>query len=110
MWLLQVVREWLAEPTHSAEVYITELTPGDHYFVCSVSGHCNAGMRITVHVEEGVTRSGNGYTTSAVTHTIPWRIQDYQPLTISEVDSLYFTWNGYHSLYQVCHVKLETIF
>ena len=95
------MREWLAEPTHSAEVYITKLTRGDHYFVCSVSGHCSAGMRITIHVEEGVTKSGSDYTTSRVTHTIPWRIQDYQPLTISEVDSLYFTWNGYHSLHQV---------
>lgn len=96
-----MVREWLAEPAYSGEVYITELTPGDHYFVCSVTGHCKAGMRITVHMQGGVTNGGSGSTPSPLTHAIPWRIQDYPPLTISEADSLNFAWNGYHSLHQV---------
>ena len=99
--MLQVVREWVAEAAFNGEVYITELSPGDHYFVCSVSGHCNAGMRITVHVEGGVTSTVSGFATSPITHAIPWRIQDYPPLTISNDDSLHFAWNGYHSLHQV---------
>ena len=98
---VQVVKEWVAEPSYSGEVYITELTPGDHYFVCSVSGHCNAGMRITVHVERDVNEAGSGSSVGPITHAIPWRIQDYHPITITEIDSLHFAWNGYHSLHQV---------
>ena len=101
VWLLQVVREWIAEPTYSGEVYITELSPGDHYFVCSVGSHCNAGMRITVHVEGGVANGGSGSTPGPITHAIPWRIQDYQLLIVSELDIIHFAWNGYHSLHQV---------
>ena len=102
------MREWLAEPAYSGEVYITKLTPGDHYFVCSVGGHCNAGMRITVHVEEGGANGGSGMDPGPITHAIPWRIQDYESLTISELDSLHFAWNGYHSLHQVRLLAIQS--
>ena len=100
---LQVVREWQSDPIHSGEVYVSQLTTGDHYFVCSVAGHCAAGMRVTVHVIGGVVASGNGSgdADGPITYTIPWRIQYYQPLTITNRDILNFTWNGYHSLHQV---------
>jgi len=100
-----VEREWLAEPVHTGEVHISQLSPGDHYFVCSVGGHCSAGMRVTVHVVGGVTTGGSGSSDAAadrpITYIIPWRIQYYQPLTITDRDILNFTWNGFHSLHQV---------
>ena len=29
---------------------LSDLTPGAYYFICSVPGHCDAGMKLTVNV------------------------------------------------------------
>ncbi len=36
-------------------------------------------------------------------HTIPWRIQEYEDLTVIEGESVIFTWQGFHSLHQVSY-------
>ena len=37
-------------PSVDTSVPLTNLQPGTYYFLCSVAGHCDAGMRITVIV------------------------------------------------------------
>ena len=31
-------------------VLLTDLQPGNYYFICSIAGHCDAGMKIEVIV------------------------------------------------------------
>lgn len=33
---------------------VHSLSPGEHYFACSVGDHCQKGMRLTVTVEPGI--------------------------------------------------------
>lgn len=37
-------------PSVDTTVSITNLQPGTYYFLCSIAGHCSAGMKITVIV------------------------------------------------------------
>ena len=94
------MREWHATPTTTGEVAVTGLSVGQHYFVCSVPGHCQYGMRFTVTVtRDTVTEEEEDL--SPVVHTIPWRIQRYEPLTITRGETVRFVWEGFHSLHQV---------
>ena len=47
---MQIEKEWQLEPTSAGNLYVTGLSEGEHIFVCTVSGHCNAGMHIKVVV------------------------------------------------------------
>lgn len=38
-----------------------------------------------------------------VSHTVPWRIQEYEDLTIIEGERIIFAWQGFHSLHQVSY-------
>ena len=38
------------EPSVDNSVALTDLTPGTYYFMCTVSGHCDAGMKLQVTV------------------------------------------------------------
>ena len=49
-YFLQVVKAWQADATASGQVAVSGLSPGNHYFVCSVSNHCQRGMRVNVTV------------------------------------------------------------
>ena len=44
------MNEWQADASTSGEIVVSGLSPGNHYFVCSVSNHCQRGMRINVTV------------------------------------------------------------
>ena len=46
----QVVKEWYSPASTSGEVVVSGLSPGNHYFVCSVGNHCQQGMRVNVTV------------------------------------------------------------
>lgn len=37
-----------ADPSVDSSVIISHLVPGSYYFICGVSGHCDAGMKIEV--------------------------------------------------------------
>ena len=37
-------------PSVDTTVQITDLQPGSYYFICSIAGHCDAGMKIKVIV------------------------------------------------------------
>lgn len=39
-----------ADPSVDTTVSITNLQPGTYYFLCSIAGHCSAGMKITTIV------------------------------------------------------------
>lgn len=39
-----------------------------------------------------------------ISHTVPWRIQEYEDLTIVEGERVIFTWQGFHSLHQVSKI------
>ena len=41
----------------------------------------------------------------AITHTIPWRVQNYEDLTVVEGERINFTWQGFHSLHQVISIS-----
>ena len=41
------------------------------------------------------------HTQGPTEHTVLWRIQDYDTLTISEGETVKFSWEGFHSLHQV---------
>ena len=120
--IMQVKKRWQDEPTTSGEVSISGLSVGEHHFVCAVYGHCQAGMRFTVTVtpnneehmdsEQVSTHQLNSLTTKCivvslyciqdiVSHTVPWRIQEYEDLTVFEGERVIFTWQGFHSLHQV---------
>ena len=45
--------EW-GEPSVDNSASISSLTPGTYYFICAVSGHCDAGMKIQVGCEAGL--------------------------------------------------------
>ena len=36
------------DPSVDNSVTLEDLSPGTYYFICSVSGHCDAGMKIKV--------------------------------------------------------------
>ncbi len=38
------------DPSVDNSATISHLSPGTYYFVCSVSGHCDAGMKIQIDV------------------------------------------------------------
>lgn len=44
---------WLKDPASSGDLLVHGLSPGEHYFACSVGDHCQRGMRLTVRVEAG---------------------------------------------------------
>eukprot|EP00117_Sycon_ciliatum_P037364 scpid335/ scgid27970/ Fibrocystin-L; Polycystic kidney and hepatic disease 1-like protein 1 len=86
------------------QVEVTGLMPGWHYFVCSVPGHCNAGMKIAVNVLPEATGQQTG--PGAVTLTsagiqLPWRIQQYSIVRVDENQPITFSWDGFHSLHEV---------
>ena len=56
----QLKQAWYPSPSPSGEVAITGLSPGTHYFVCSVGNHCSSGMRVNVTVVEGEEEEGGG--------------------------------------------------
>ena len=39
-----------ADPSVGNSVAVTTLQPGTYYFLCGVSGHCDAGMKVQVTV------------------------------------------------------------
>ena len=39
-----------ADPSVGNSVAVTSLQPGTYYFLCAVSGHCDAGMKVQVTV------------------------------------------------------------
>ena len=41
--------EWGA-PSVDNSASLSDLTPGTYYFICSVPGHCDAGMKLIVNV------------------------------------------------------------
>ncbi|KAL3514221.1 hypothetical protein ACH5RR_026938 [Cinchona calisaya] len=47
---------------NSGSTTIPLKTPGPHYFICGVIGHCGGGMKLSVTVTGGV--AGNGSTTT----------------------------------------------
>lgn len=47
---VQIEKEWQSEVTSAGNVYVTDLSEGEHIFVCSVASHCSAGMHIKVVV------------------------------------------------------------
>lgn len=116
---IQVRTEWLKDPVANGEVFVNDLSVGEHYFACSVGDHCLRGMRLTVRVESGAQQAPAQESqvrrligaTSQITdlfycqqvseHTVRWLIQDYEDLTISEGEAVTFAWDGFHSLHQV---------
>jgi uncharacterized cupredoxin-like copper-binding protein len=105
----KVVKAWQATAVTSAEVSVTGLSPGNHYFVCSVSNHCQRGMRVNVTVTTGDQPGDEESSTEApVSHIVLWKIQDYSPLTILAGESLSFSWDGFHSLHQVDEATYES--
>ena len=38
------------EPSVDNSATLSDLAPGEYYFICTVSGHCDAGMKISVTV------------------------------------------------------------
>ena len=48
----QFEREWQTI-TSGGHVYVTDLSEGEHIFVCTVQGHCGAGMHVRVLVTGG---------------------------------------------------------
>ena len=118
-------KRWQVEPTTSGEMSISGLSVGEHHFVCAVGGHCQAGMRFTVTVIPGTeehtvseqvsTHHLNSLTTKmrcdfflyclqdVISHTVLWRIQEYEDLTVEEGERVIFTWQGFHSLHQVSY-------
>ena len=98
---LQVVREWHGIPTFSGEVAVTGLSVGQHHFVCSVAGHCQSGMRFSVTVIRGNVEEAEEEEVLPMVHTVPWRIQRYETLSITRGDTVRFAWAGFHSLHQV---------
>ena len=38
------------DPSVDTAVQLTNLQPGDYFFICSIAGHCDAGMKIAVTV------------------------------------------------------------
>ena len=124
-FITQVKKRWYDEPTTSGEMSISGLSVGQHHFVCAVHGHCQAGMRFTVTVtpdseelmdsDQVSTRQLNSLTIKMhcgfhyclqdiILHTVPWRIQEYEDLTIVEGERVIFTWQGFHSLHQVSKI------
>lgn len=49
---MQFEKEW-QDVTSGGHVYVTDLSEGEHIFVCTVQGHCNAGMHMKVVVTGG---------------------------------------------------------
>ena len=88
-------------PTTSGEVAVTGLSVGQHYFVCSVSGHCQSGMRFTVTVIPGNVEEEEEEEELPMIHTIPWRIQRYETLYITRGETVRFVWAGFHSIHPV---------
>lgn len=55
----QVVKAWQDSATTSGEVVVSGLSPGNHYFVCSIGNHCQRGMRVNVTVTTNDQQEGN---------------------------------------------------
>ena len=55
----QVVKAWQDSATTSGEVAVSGLSPGNHYFVCSIGNHCERGMRVNVTVTTNDQQEGN---------------------------------------------------
>ena len=49
---MQFEKEW-QNVTSGGHVYVTDLSEGEHIIVCTVQGHCNAGMHMKVVVTGG---------------------------------------------------------
>ena len=75
MCVLQVVKAWQATPTTSGEVAVTGLSPGTHYFVCSLGNHCQRGMKVNVTVTTGDQYDDSSITTGTVC-TIPFLVNE----------------------------------
>ena len=67
---MQVVKAWQATPTTSGEVSVTGLSPGTHYFVCSLGNHCRRGMRVNVTVTTEDQQDDGSSTTGTVCNAI----------------------------------------
>ncbi|OVA20895.1 Plastocyanin-like [Macleaya cordata] len=53
----------------SGATSITLKTPGTHYFICGVPGHCGNGMKLAVTVGGGGAAAGGGTATTPTTPT-----------------------------------------
>lgn len=93
-----------SKPTTIGDVVLSSLSVGTHYFACAVSGHCSAGMHITVTVTgEGEIPDDNSGTSVYQTAHVHWRLQNYADITVTVGDSVVFEWDEFHSLSQVCN-------
>lgn len=53
------MKAWQDSATTSGEVAVSGLSPGNHYFVCSIGNHCQRGMRVNVTVTTIDQQEGN---------------------------------------------------
>ena len=66
-----MVKAWKADAIASGEVAVSGLSPGNHYFVCSVGNHCQRGMRVnvTVTIEDQQADENNVEVSPSTLHT-----------------------------------------
>ena len=68
-------------------------------------------MRFTVTVIPGrVEEEEEEEEVLPMVHTIPWRIQHYETLSVTRGETIQFVWDEFHSLHQVKNCLKEQFF